>query len=277
MNRPSVITFGGRFASPEIEGKFRRESLAENLKIARFLGLVVVFAPLIFLLNDWWLLVGTPVYVSLIGARVVTLSLTAGLLLRFRHAITPDVFDRWLLAWTTMALFLTLYIYSTRPPYRMNQALSALIIVSVSMLVPMRFSFQAWTATSFALGAMGLFISKMPDGFMLLENLTALTLAVVVGLFASGRLHRTRRESFAARLVERETIGKLEAALAEVNRLQGILSICASCKKIRQEDGEWKILEMYISERSDASFSHGICPECRTKLYPDCSSRPKDS
>jgi hypothetical protein len=54
--------------------------------------------------------------------------------------------------------------------------------------------------------------------------------------------------------------------------LEGILPICASCKKIRDEKGDWHQMEAYIDERSEARFSHGICPECAEKLYPEFNS-----
>ena len=62
---------------------------------------------------------------------------------------------------------------------------------------------------------------------------------------------------------------KLQDALAEVKRLSGLLPICSSCKKIRDDNGYWKQIESYIREHSEADFSHGICPECAKKLYPD--------
>ncbi|GAB4347452.1 MAG: hypothetical protein Kow0089_24920 [Desulfobulbaceae bacterium] len=61
----------------------------------------------------------------------------------------------------------------------------------------------------------------------------------------------------------------LQEALAEVRTLSGFLPICASCKKIRDDRGYWNQIEAYIREHSDAEFSHGLCPECAQKLYPD--------
>ncbi|MBU2550922.1 MAG: PAS domain-containing protein [Proteobacteria bacterium] len=63
-------------------------------------------------------------------------------------------------------------------------------------------------------------------------------------------------------------IKKLQAALAEVHTLQGFIPICANCKKIRDDEGYWQQIEQYIQDRSAARFSHGICPECRSLLYP---------
>jgi len=69
---------------------------------------------------------------------------------------------------------------------------------------------------------------------------------------------------------EREQlIAELQEALLTVNTLTGILPICAACKKIRDDRGEWTPVEVYVRERSQAQFSHGICPECAASLYPD--------
>ena len=61
----------------------------------------------------------------------------------------------------------------------------------------------------------------------------------------------------------------LEAALQQVKTLQGMLPICASCKKIRDDTGYWHQVETYISHHTTVEFSHSICPECRTRLYPE--------
>ena len=51
--------------------------------------------------------------------------------------------------------------------------------------------------------------------------------------------------------------------------LEGLLPVCAACKRIRCQDGGWQELEAYIAARSDAEFTHGICPDCAERLYPD--------
>ncbi|WP_339134434.1 MAG: hypothetical protein WGN25_15360 [Candidatus Electrothrix sp. GW3-4] len=64
------------------------------------------------------------------------------------------------------------------------------------------------------------------------------------------------------------TIEKLQKVLREVKVLRGILPICSFCKKIRDDKGYWNQVEVYLRDRSDADFSHGICPECMRKHYP---------
>jgi len=68
-------------------------------------------------------------------------------------------------------------------------------------------------------------------------------------------------------VLEQRTI-KLEKALAEIKVLQGIIPICAQCKKIRNDQGYWQQLEVFIRDHSEAEFSHSICPGCMKELYP---------
>jgi len=69
---------------------------------------------------------------------------------------------------------------------------------------------------------------------------------------------------------EREQlIVELQQALAQVKTLSGLLPICASCKKIRDDSGYWKQLETFLMEHSNAEFSHSLCSECVERLYPD--------
>lgn len=62
---------------------------------------------------------------------------------------------------------------------------------------------------------------------------------------------------------------ELQQALAEVKTLRGLLPICAHCKKIRDDQGYWNVIEDFVSSHSEAVFSHGICPECTKLLYPE--------
>jgi hypothetical protein len=57
--------------------------------------------------------------------------------------------------------------------------------------------------------------------------------------------------------------------LSKINTLSGLLPICSSCKKIRDDSGYWNKLEAYIMSHSQAEFSHAIWPECAEKLYPE--------
>ena len=66
-----------------------------------------------------------------------------------------------------------------------------------------------------------------------------------------------------------ENVRLYQDALASVHTLRGLLPICAHCKKIRDDTGYWDQIETYIAHRSEAEFSHGICPECAREHFPD--------
>jgi hypothetical protein len=81
----------------------------------------------------------------------------------------------------------------------------------------------------------------------------------------------------------REKISELEKALSHIKKLEGILPICSYCKKIRREETDpsdqtnWVQMECYISDKTDALFSHSICPECLKKLYAETPGLKKKS
>jgi Protein of unknown function (DUF3365) len=91
-----------------------------------------------------------------------------------------------------------------------------------------------------------------------------------IGLYCGAldlRRHvRGRRQAEAER---EQVISQLREALAEVKTLSGLIPICASCKKIRDDQGYWTQIETYLKEHSNAQFSHGLCLDCLRKLYPD--------
>jgi hypothetical protein len=70
--------------------------------------------------------------------------------------------------------------------------------------------------------------------------------------------------------VEKRT-AQLKEAHRQVNKLEGLLPICAWCKKIRDDEGEWTQMETYVSKHSDAQFTHGLCPSCMKRMHPDGS------
>jgi K+-sensing histidine kinase KdpD len=102
----------------------------------------------------------------------------------------------------------------------------------------------------------------LPD----IERATVFTLVSVI----VSQLAVTRRQMIAKLS---STNAELQETLAEVKTLRGILPICASCKKIRNSSGEWTDVAAYISDHTDAEFSHGMCEQCVERLYPEIYQR----
>jgi integral membrane sensor domain MASE1 len=119
-------------------------------------------------------------------------------------------------------------------------------------------------------------------GFLAALTLTGLSLAAgraerVRAWAELRRLNRQLESRVATRTAElnqsvemlQKEVASHQEALAKVRQLSGLLPICSSCKKIRNDRGYWETLEAYLATHSGARLSHGICPECRRQLYPE--------
>ena len=109
---------------------------------------------------------------------------------------------------------------------------------------------------AFAAGAMD-FISKPVNSIELLARVSS-------ALLLKQEMDRRKNRELELRRSNEE----LQKALKEVKVLRGLIPICASCKKVRNDGGFWQQLEEYLGEHSEAEFSHGLCQPCIKKLYP---------
>ena len=86
---------------------------------------------------------------------------------------------------------------------------------------------------------------------------------------ANNQLQTEMAERKRTEQVLREKNAQLEAALAKVKLLSGLLPICSACKKIRDDKGYWSQVDNYVQEHSEATFTHSLCPDCLKTLYPE--------
>jgi PAS domain S-box-containing protein len=105
----------------------------------------------------------------------------------------------------------------------------------------------------------GVIIPYLFTGYKIAQK--ELDYLVGVGLDISDRIKAEKEKE--------NLIKKLNETLSDVKQLSGLLPICASCKKIRDDKGYWNQIESYIKKHSKAEFSHSICPDCSKKLYPN--------
>ena len=128
----------------------------------------------------------------------------------------------------------------------------------------------AWRNKKHLAYALAIFLPLARVGFHFLWNVQQPFLSVLINAPIT-----ILALAFYAYFIDRVSWQK-RALEKEVKALEGILPICASCKKIRNEHGEYEQMEKYVTEHSEASFSHGICPECAKKLYPDIYNDSKN-
>jgi len=105
------------------------------------------------------------------------------------------------------------------------------------------------------------FIEALMDAVLL-----SVTVFPVLYFFVFRLLNRHIAQRRLAEAEKDTLIAELHTALEEVKTLRGIIPICASCKKIRDDKGFWQQVEVYVSAHSEAMFSHGSCPECTEKI-----------
>ena len=86
-------------------------------------------------------------------------------------------------------------------------------------------------------------------------------------------IHETESAKQEAKLYRIKNV-ELQTALDQVKQLSGLLPICSSCKKIRDDSGYWQDVAVYIRDHSEAEFTHGICPDCTARLYPKYAKKP---
>ncbi len=111
--------------------------------------------------------------------------------------------------------------------------------------------------------------------------LTAVVLVLAAGMLGmlyrfNLRLRERRRELAAANAALEGTNAELRQALSEVRTLKGLVPICANCKRIRDDEGYWEAVEVYVADRSHAMFSHGICTHCGPELYGEAWPGPSE-
>lgn len=120
--------------------------------------------------------------------------------------------------------------------------------------------------------AHGELTARRPDGSLFLMEMSSVVFPAAAGHEFTCTIFRDISVRKQAQAERERLIVELKEAMGKVRMLNGLLPICASCKKIRNEHDHWEHLETYIRQRSAADFTHGLCPDCLAKLYPQPSS-----
>jgi hypothetical protein len=146
------------------------------------------------------------------------------------------------------------------------QSLMLALVILGSGSILLSFPWLALVATATLAGWLVVMMSLgFPPGSLRLGVALVGASGLAAMILAARRRSFLRLEDLRA---QREgIIQDLTAALANVKTLSGLIPICASCKKIRDDKGYWNQVEVYVRDHSDAEFSHGICPDCMKTLY----------
>ncbi|MBC8277669.1 MAG: hypothetical protein H8E46_05510 [FCB group bacterium] len=159
-----------------------------------------------------------------------------------------------------------------------------LVMIYVYTIMRLRFIWASITGWLLVIGyeIVGIWLVEIPVALFINNNFFCVG-ANSIGMLAAYLIERQFRrdyfftmkneaqrlkiESFNQKLTQ--TVNELRAALDSIKVLKGLIPICAGCKKIRDDKGFWHRVEQYISEHSDATFTHGLCNDCAKELYDD--------
>ncbi len=121
--------------------------------------------------------------------------------------------------------------------------------------------------------AHGELTAKLKDGTRFPVEISSVVFRGRDGELRTCIIIRDITERKAAEEERERLIKELQEAMGRVKTLSGLLPICASCHRIRDQQGAWHNLEIYVRNHTEADFSHGICPECHRNLYPEYAQR----
>ncbi|MCE5271474.1 hypothetical protein LLH00_09355 [bacterium] len=274
MDRINPIT--ARFESAELEHRFRQEYLAaDKKKIYIVMALVAIYC-LTFVYSDLRIQEAHRWINLLLTVRFVGVCLTLIFFLICRRSRSEDVIDRTVLAGMISFSLFNSFINCTRPSdYYLYLFIDLVNVFTMYLYVPNRLIYQVFSVTFITVSEVVVFLclKKIPDSVSMLAIIAAFLAANFIGLFSTHNCHVSNRRAFSAWLAEKKLRQRYEDALGQIKTLSGLLPICSSCKRIRDDQGDWKRIEVYISEHSQAEFTHGLCPDCARRLYPGFSEK----
>ncbi len=266
-----ALTRGSELREPELEHAYRRFRLSASRPGALVLFATVSIPVVVFVASDLQLFGLAPAFQWLLAARGGFLVATAVIMVVTLRSRSPAVVEGMAIAWWALLLTFLALVNMTRPSrYFGNASIDVLVVLSAYIALPVRWSHQLVAGLSATLVSVGTFIALRDVSSPLLWNATIVGHVVVnlLGAAASGRLHRSDRQLFAAFKDDR-------ASRVLISTLWNIIPMCCGCKKVRDSNGQWHEVERYITSKTGADISHGLCPGCLETLYPEHSASAK--
>jgi hypothetical protein len=258
---------------PEVpEAAYRSHYLHRDVTRAIVSIAVALVILTVFAYRDYEFLGSSQRFFILSGGRLVFTIFTAIVLVVLRKTRDYRVYDRLLAGWLFLVFSGDLVIGLFRPSgYFVNTVLDVVFVVTAYIMLPSKLRNLVALCSYFSVASLLLLYFTRDASIRpaLFTIAAAFLLANVMRITSAWMFNYYRMHDY----ISMETARK---ALAEVRTLKGFLPICSSCKKIRDDRGYWQAVEHYVSERTDAEFTHGICPECMTRLYPGVVPQKQD-
>jgi hypothetical protein len=260
---PARLTWSGRFHDAGTERAFRDAQFRDDYPLARVLILCVLAMDAVFLPFDYAVAPDGPRYAWVFGLRLTACLVSLAAWVALGRVGTSGGVRAVLFAWFSPALALNLAPLFVGGSGHLSSAAPYAVAIVLIYFLPVPFAFRLANGlfvTAAHLGAVTVEGWPSDGAATLVDVIVGFAAANAVGVFVSRGLNLARRRQYAAGV-------DLERATKEIRTLEGLLPICAHCKKIRDEAGQWQGVEEYVQGHSRASFTHGICPSCLKTEY----------
>ncbi len=264
---PAVHNFVGEFADKDLEREYRRTRLPSGARQLLLLMVIVLPANAIWLISDYNVSANGPSFTLMLLVRATIIVCGALLVLAGFRTKSPPSFDFYVILAAVVSIGGVFFFDLTRPnDYFGHYTIDILAIVALYFAAPLPLRLQGLCAITYSVVILAFYFEYKVTEHVALYNFTiplSVALATVIGFLASRSLAIRSRNEYFLLGRERRARSQLQSALDNIKTLSGLLPICASCKKIRDDKGYWNHVEAYFAERSDVVFTHGLCPDCR--------------
>lgn len=262
--------WAGTLVPDTIETAYRLHALPRDRRVLTAVMLAAAVFALAGIPTDLALTATTGTGSALLAVRIATAAISLLALLLTRRVRDPRRLDALALTWLLL-LVLGIVVGNLLLPadYTMHAIWEVLVVLAIYVTVPITIPWQFAAGMILTIGDVLIFARSRTLPSVVVANDVALAFACahVIGLVASWQYRRGQREQFLALRAAEDAQTKEQRVRQELASLQGILRICSSCKRIHTASGDWDQVEVYLTEHTDARFSHGICPECAVRLY----------
>jgi hypothetical protein len=262
-NRHRINKFSLRFADDQIEADYGAQIITKTLLFCRIAWLSIPVLGGSFALLDTSFFGANAPAVLTIRAILIALSIPAVLITfmpRLHHLLVYSSAMFILLVGAFCSILIGFSDPTVMTPYFTGLFFAFAGIFSTAGL-GFVYSALALLANLVIFELIAGFIMPVISSLFITYNFFVVGI-ILIYLYTSYLVEYTSRNNFSVS-------AQLMESISEIHQLSGLLPICASCKKIRDDKGYWNQMETYISTHSEADFSHGICPDCAHELYPD--------
>jgi hypothetical protein len=271
------LSFSGEFRSKEMEAAYLKFSWLDIKSVTRYALLITAFLCMVFFIVDIMSVGNQKAIYYLLAVRLLAVSVYLSAAEYIHRKKQYFAGYPYLMLFIKIVIALNIWALAV-----LRQMPTAYLAVNTILFTLFFYQFMKGRL-DFTIGACAfmnlgsivvgyLYLNMIPTeligSFLLLIPLNTL------GIVIARSINRSKRSEYIALMdferinAEKEKlIKKLRSALAEVRTLQGFLPICARCHKIRDDKGYWERIEVYIQDRTQAKFSHGVCPDCAEMLY----------